>query len=73
MNQIVDRGEITPLSAEDVGRRVGVSRQRVWRLATHPNFPPPIRRLGPVRLWVAGDIRTWDHLADHPKRTRYHN
>lgn len=39
-----------------------VSRQRVYQLSQHPDWPQPIARLAMGAVWRREDIRTWAKL-----------
>lgn len=54
------------LTATDVGRLLGVSRQRVSQLAATPGFPEPIGTLGRSRIWRRPDIERWAATTDRP-------
>ena len=38
---------------------LGVSRQRVYQLATRSDFPQPIAELAQGKVWALVDIETW--------------
>jgi predicted DNA-binding transcriptional regulator AlpA len=47
------------VGAQEIGRMLGVNRQRVHQLAAHPDFPAPIVTLGVGRVWQRKDIEAW--------------
>ena len=56
------------MGAAEIGKRLGVSRQRVSQLAQDPAFPQPIADLAAGRIWRATDIERW--IADHRPAAR---
>ena len=52
-----DRDEL--LSGSDVGRRLGITRQRVQQLASRGRFPRPLVAFGTVTVWRWADIADW--------------
>lgn len=56
-----DRHEL--VSGAEVGRRLGLSRERVRQLAGNPRrFPPPRVAIGKAFAWEWGDIVDWAEL-----------
>ena len=53
----------------DVGRRLGISRQRVGQLAATDGFPEPIGRLGRANVWRWADIAAWARAAGRVTRS----
>jgi predicted DNA-binding transcriptional regulator AlpA len=51
------------MGAAEIGKRLGVSRQRVSQLAQDPAFPQPIADLAAGRIWRATDIERW--ITEH--------
>ena len=47
------------MGAAEIGRLLGVSRQRVQQLVKTRGFPPPAAVLDMGKVWRAEDIRTW--------------
>lgn len=58
------------MGAAEIGKRLGVSRQRVSQLAADdPTFPKPVAELAAGRVWETADIERW--IAEHrPRDTR---
>jgi hypothetical protein len=47
------------VTAADIGRRLGVSRQRVAKLAARNDFPHPLGRLGNYVIFLWEDVADW--------------
>lgn len=47
------------MGAAEIGRLLGVSRQRVQQLVKTDGFPAPVAVLDMGKVWLAGDIRRW--------------
>lgn len=47
------------MGAAEIGRLLGVSRQRVQQLVKAPGFPEPVAVLDMGKVWLAEDVRTW--------------
>lgn len=47
------------MGAAEIGRLLGVSRQRVQQLVNADGFPPPVAVLDMGKVWRADDIRAW--------------
>ncbi len=47
------------VGAHEIRGLLGVSRQRVYQLATRPDFPEPIAELTQGKIWVLADIEAW--------------
>ena len=48
-----------------IARRLGISRQRVHKLAARDDFPTPAHELETGRVWRETDVERW--IAAHPK------
>lgn len=48
----------------EIGRRLGVSRERVRQLAQRPDFPSPIGRLGSANIWGWNAVDEWRRAND---------
>jgi prophage regulatory protein len=49
----------------------GISRQRVYAITSHRNFPEPVAELAAGKIWLAEDVERWirehrPHLDDQP-------
>jgi hypothetical protein len=44
----------------EIGRRLGVTRQRVGQWTRRPDFPAAAARSGRVRFWRWSDVERWD-------------
>jgi len=47
------------VGAHEIRDMLGVSRQRVYQLATRSDFPKPIAELAQGKVWVLADIQAW--------------
>ncbi len=47
------------ISTSDIGRRLGVSRERARQLINGEGFPEPVQEVGRTRLWDPADIERW--------------
>lgn len=47
------------MGAAEIGRLLGVSRQRVQQLVKTPGFPEPVAVLDMGKVWLAKEVRTW--------------
>jgi predicted DNA-binding transcriptional regulator AlpA len=47
------------VTAAEIGRRMGVSRQRVAQLAERDDFPNALGRLGNYVVWRWDDVEQW--------------
>ena len=45
--------------AADIAERLGISRPRVSVLATRPDFPRPVGRLGRSDVWYWTSVERW--------------
>ena len=46
-------------AAEIRNRLGGISRQRVYQLTVHPDFPAPYDELVQGRVWLIEDVEEW--------------
>ena len=54
------------MGAAEIGRLLGVSRQRVQQLVKTPGFPAPVAVLDMGKVWLGKDVRTW--ADERPRR-----
>ena len=47
------------VTGADVGRRLGISRERVRQLAKREDFPEPVGQLGTYVVWRWQDVERW--------------
>lgn len=47
------------VTGAEVGRRVGLSRERIRQLAERDDFPKPVGRAGVAILWRWPDVQRW--------------
>lgn len=53
-------GELEDLvTAADIGRRIGRTRERARQLSQEDGFPPAIGRLGNYTVWRWSDVEPW--------------
>lgn len=54
------------MSSEIRKRLGGISRQRVYSITTHRNFPEPVAELAAGKIWLAEDVERWirEHRPD---------
>jgi prophage regulatory protein len=50
----------------EIANRLGMSRARVHQLATRPDFPEPLGRVGQSKVWRWSDIRAWLPAVGRP-------
>jgi predicted DNA-binding transcriptional regulator AlpA len=53
------------LGLSAIARRLHISRQRIYVLAMHADFPAPAHELETGRVWAAQDVEQW--IAAHPQ------
>lgn len=47
------------VTAAEIGRRLGVTRQRASQLGQREDFPPPIGKIGNYVVWRWTDVEPW--------------
>jgi predicted DNA-binding transcriptional regulator AlpA len=47
------------LRIEQVAKRIGRTVGTTYNITSRPDFPPPRKRIGVVKLWGAEDVRFW--------------
>jgi prophage regulatory protein len=47
------------VGAQEIGRMLGVNRQRVSQLAAADDFPEPLAVLAMGKVWAADDVEKW--------------
>jgi prophage regulatory protein len=52
-------GELELMGTAEIAAMLGISRQRVLKLAEKPDFPRPLAVLSMGKVWLGSDIRTW--------------
>lgn len=52
------------VTGAEIGRRLGISRERVRQLAQRADFPPPIGRLGSANVWGWDAVDEWRRASD---------
>jgi predicted DNA-binding transcriptional regulator AlpA len=51
------------MGAQEIRKRLGVSRQRTDQIVARPDFPKPIATLAMGRIWRTADVEKW--IAKH--------
>lgn len=54
------------VTAAEIGRRLGVSRQRAQQLGQQPDFPAPLGRVGNYTVFRWRDVEKWARAAGRP-------
>lgn len=57
MTPRVDLDEL--VTGAELGRRIGVSTQRVHQLRAEAGFPKPLGRVGKAIVWRWADVEAW--------------
>jgi hypothetical protein len=47
------------VTSADIGRRLGLSKQRAHQLAAMPAFPDPVGQVGRSAVWRWPDVEVW--------------
>lgn len=47
------------VGAAELQQALGVSRQRINQITTHPDFPAPLAVLRMGKVWDLADVETW--------------
>jgi len=47
------------VGAQEIGRMLGVGRQRVHQLTSRPDFPEPVVTLAMGSVWRREDVEKW--------------
>lgn len=55
------------VTGAEVGRRLGISRERVRQLAERDDFPASLGLLGRARVWRWADIERWQAERHEPQ------
>jgi predicted DNA-binding transcriptional regulator AlpA len=54
------------VTGAEIGRRLGVSKQRAHQLADRDDFPQPLGRVGNYRVWRWSDVDRWNRTKRSP-------
>lgn len=54
------------VTGAEIGRRLGISRERVRQLTHHPDFPKPLGRLGSANVWTWQVVSEWRSANHRP-------
>jgi hypothetical protein len=57
----------TLVNLADIGRMLGISRQRAAVIADHDGFPEPTGQMGRGRVWKRKDVEKWARKAGRLK------
>lgn len=55
------------MGAAEIGRHLGVSRQRVQQLVRTDGFPVPAAHLDMGKVWLADEVRDWASRRSGPQ------
>jgi len=59
-------------SQADLGRRWGLTRQRVWQFVREPAFPEPVMLVNGQPVWLVDEAEDWRrHRELHIARARH--
>lgn len=47
------------MGASEIGRMLGVTRQRAYQIIVRRDFPEPIAKLALGQVWLADDVEEW--------------
>ena len=47
------------MGAAELCERLGVSRQRTYKIAERPDFPKPVAKLGQGTVWLTEEVEAW--------------
>lgn len=47
------------MGAAELCERLGVSRQRTYKIAERPDFPKPVAKLGQGTVWLTAEVEAW--------------
>lgn len=47
------------VTGAEIGRRLGMSRERVRQLAGREDFPRPLGRVGQAKVWRWSEVEAW--------------
>jgi hypothetical protein len=51
------------VTAADIGRRFGITRERARQLSAKQGFPPPLGRIGNYQVWRWPDVEQWARVT----------
>ena|SRR5713226_6496058 len=54
------------VTGAEIARRLGFTRARAHQLASRPDFPPPIGRVGNYVVWRWSDVKAWLPSVERP-------
>ena len=55
----MQEGPLPLVGPHEIRAMLGVSRQRVYQLATRSDFPKPVAELAQGKVWMLADIAAW--------------
>lgn len=55
--------KLTFMGAAEIGRRLGVGRNRVYQITRDRDFPEPYQTLVMGSIWLVSDVEAW--IAEH--------
>jgi predicted DNA-binding transcriptional regulator AlpA len=54
------------MGAAELCERLGVSRQRTYKIAERPDFPKPVAKLGQGTVWLSDEVEAWMKIHRPP-------
>jgi prophage regulatory protein len=54
------------MGAAELCARLGVSRQRTYKIAERPDFPKPVAKLGQGTVWLSDEVEAWMKIHRRP-------
>jgi prophage regulatory protein len=54
------------MGAAELCERLGVSRQRTYKIAERPDFPKPVVKLAQGTVWLTEEIEAWMKIHRPP-------
>jgi prophage regulatory protein len=51
------------VTVAEIAEQLGVTHERARQLTHQPGFPPPVKTVGLVRIWLAEDVDRW--ISEH--------
>jgi prophage regulatory protein len=54
------------MGAAELCLRLGVSRQRTYKIARRPDFPKPLAKLGGGTVWSSDEVEAWMKIHRPP-------
>ncbi len=58
------------VTGAEAARRLGLSRERVRQLASRPEFPEPVGRIGNAIVWRWAEVEKWSRTRKTTQERR---